>query len=167
MSDLGSFQGKPVVASKVIVKKAGDGLTKPLAAEPRAFMSGERVPMLLWGTWGSIGFDPTKEGHGFVQVHDFDTEEAAVLDHVDAAMLDGLLASQREKVAEWEREQARLKAEKHGVVELDLDGQGDPVSDLVDGDGDPDLPRGTWQEDAAVTAPTPIGGRRGRGKASG
>lgn len=171
MSDLGFFQGKPVVASKVIVKKAGDGLTKPLAAEPRAFMSGERVPMLLWGTWGSIGFDPTKEGHGFVQVHDFDTEEAAVLDHVDPAMLDGLLASQREKVADYEREQARLKAEAKGISELPLDDAvaaikslGDKPDPWDDGDGEGDLPVGDWQADAAVAAPTPIGGRKGRGK---
>lgn len=160
MSDLGEFEGRPVVASKVIVKKAGDRLSTPLAAEPRKWKSGERLPMLLWGTIGAIDHDPTKEGFGYIRVHDFNTEEAAILDHVDAATLDALMATQREKVADYEREQARLKLEAKGITELPLDDVDGSEAD-PEGVGDmPDLPRGDWQADAAVTPPTPIGRRR-------
>lgn len=161
MSDLGEFEGRPVVASKVVVKKAGDGLSKPLAAEPRTWKSGERLPMLLWGTIGAIDFDPTKEGIGYVRVHDFDTEEAAVLDHVDPALLDQLMASQREKVADYEREQTKAKLAAEGAHELPLDGDG--ATEGVEGD----LPVGDWQGDAAATPPTSISGRKRRGAAEG
>lgn len=157
MSDLGEFQGKPVVASKVIVKKAGDGLTKPLAAEPRAFRSGDRVPMLLWGTWGSIGFDPTKEGHGFVQVHDFDTEEAAVLDHVDLSLLEDLMSAQREAVLVWEREQLRVKNEEKGIIEFPG----------MDGDRPDDMSDADWEESARSQAPASLGAKRAKKEQSG
>jgi hypothetical protein len=158
MGDLGEFQGKPIVASKVVVKKAGDGLTKPLAAEPRAFMSGDRVPMLLWGTWGSIGFDPTKEGHGFVQVHDFDTEEAAVLDHVDPAMLEDLLTSQREKVRRWEIDQMRAKNEEKGIIEFPgIDG------DVIDvGETGGEMSEAEWMDEARSSAVSPIGSKQAK-----
>jgi hypothetical protein len=158
MGDLGEFQGKPIVASKVVVKKAGDGLTKPLAAEPRAFMSGDRVPMLLWGTWGSIGFDPTKEGHGFVQVHDFDTEEAAVLDHVDPAMLEDLLTSQREKVRRWEIDQMRAKNEEKGIIEIPgIDGE---VIDVGETGGE--MSEADWMDEARSSAVSPIGSKQAK-----
>lgn len=137
MGDLGKFEGTPVVASKVIVRNAGDGLTKPLAAEPRKFKQGERAPMLLWGHWGGIDHEPVKEGVGVIRVQDFVTEESAVLDHVDARMLDELMASQREAVRLWELEQKRLKDESEGAKAFDGLDKGGPV------DGGP-----SWSERA-------------------
>lgn len=152
MSDLGSFEGKPVIASKVIVRKAGDGLTKPLAAEPRAFHSGMRVPMLLWGTIGGIDHEPATEGVGVIRVHDFITEEAAVLDHVELGMLDDLLAAQREKVRLWDLEQKRLKDEAKGIHELPLG-----ADDEDDGESDEDA---DWESEARAQAPASLGSKR-------
>lgn len=162
MGDLGEFQGKPIVASKVVVKKAGDGLTKPLAAEPRSFMSGERVPMLLWGTWGSIGFDPTKEGHGFVQVHDFDTEEAAVLDHIDPLVLEEMLMDQRRKVSDWEHEQRRVAEEAKGIVPVPFPPHGEVVEvEEVSASGD-GMSEAEWMGEARSAAVSPIGSKQAK-----
>lgn len=145
-SELGVFEGKRVVASKVIVKRAGDGLAKPLAADPRAWESGMRAPILLWGTFGKIEHDPVKEGEGFVRIHDFDTEEAIVLDQVDIGMLEELMSEQRRAVFSWESEQARLKAEAKGVVQL-------PGTEVTDSD---------WEASAKAQRPSSIGEKRAK-----
>lgn len=158
--ELGTYEDSNEIASKIQVMKAGDGLSTPLAAEPRGWHRGERLPILLWTTVDKIRYDPATEGTGVVRVHIVNTEEAAVLDHIAPEALDAMLATQREKVADYEREQARLKLEAKGITELPLDDVDGSEAD-PEGAGDvPDLPRGDWQADAAVTPPTPIGRRR-------
>lgn len=157
--ELGVHQGKPVLAASVKITRAGDGLSKPLAAMPRGFDSGTRMPVMLWVEVGDDTFKPVKADAdgpviGFTVKYNFIAEEAIVLDHVDHSTLDAMFATQREAVADWEREQARLKKEAEGVHELELD--------KPEGDG-AGMTEAEWMDEAAATAPTPIGSRRKRG----
>lgn len=151
--ELGNYEGSNEIASKIQVMKAGDGLSTPLAAEPRGWHRGERLPILLWTTVTKIRYDPATEGSGVIRVHIVDTEEASVLDHVDQSLLDDLMASQRERVAEYEAQVAAEKEAAKGIQKLDAD---------PDPDGKP-MTEAEWMSEAGATPPPPIGSRRKRG----
>lgn len=152
--ELASFEGRNEVASTIKIMRAGDGLSTPLAAEPRGWAQGDRLPVLLWTTVGKITHEPATEGKGVVRLHILNTDEAAVLDHVDEALLDDLLASQRERVAEYEATIAAEKEAAKGIQKLavDPDPDGQPMTDAE------------WMGEAAMTPPTPIGKRRKKAK---
>lgn len=171
---LGVFEGKVEVASELKITKTGDGLSKPLAAEPRAWESGTRVPVLLWVEIGKITHDPTEKGSGFVRVHDAPVIEAAVLDRVDQLVIDNLMEDQREAVRLWELEQQRLKDEAKGQKSLEGLEVGGPVDggpDVIDvgeveGDGSgealPPLSDADWEQSARAQGVSPIGSKQAR-----
>lgn len=169
--ELGEFEGKREVASELKITKTGDGLSKPLAAEPRAWTSGTKLPVLLWVEIGKIIHDPVDKGDGWVRVHDAPVVEGAVLDRVDVGVLDELMATQREAVKVWEEEQLRAKEEAKGITRVpfpeagDLDGAIDV--DEVEPEGLPPLPERPegmseeeWEASARVSSVSPIGSKR-------
>lgn len=161
--ELGRFEGKTEVGSELKITNTGDGLSKPLAAEPRAWSSGTRLPVLLWVTVDSITHRPAKEGPGFVRVHVSPAEEGYVLDRVDGRILDDLVVAQREAVRLWELEQQRAKDEAKGALALDGLEKGGPVDGGPESNGRPEgMSDAEWEAGARAVAPTPIGSKQAR-----
>lgn len=144
---LGSFEGKQEVSARVQIAGVNDSLTTPLSALPRAWKSGERLPILVWVKVETLRHDPAKEGSGCVRVHLTEAYEAAVLDHIDEALLNDLLSTQREAVAAYEADQERLRDEAKGIHKLPLD-----QAERPDGMSDQE-----WEESAAALATTAQG----------
>lgn len=153
---LGEFEGRPVLAATVKITKAGDGLSAPLAAEPRAFHSGDRIPVLLWCVVDDINHVPMKETKGWTRVHEFVADEAVILDHVAQADLDALFEDQREKVRLWDVEQSRLKDEARGILRLDVD----PEQDEDEAEAAPEIDDESWEASAREGVVSPIGSKR-------
>jgi hypothetical protein len=124
---LGVFEGKVEVASELKITGTGDGLTKPLAAEPRGWQSGTRLPVLLFVDIGPLTHRPTEHGSTFVRVHQGPAVEGFVLDRIDDKHLADLVADQREAVRLWELEQQRLKDEAKGAIAFEGTEKGGPV----------------------------------------
>jgi hypothetical protein len=169
--ELGKFEGKTEVASELQITKTGDGLSKPLSAEPRGWKAGTRIPVLLWVEVDKIRHDRVEKGDGHVRVHIAPTIEAAVLDRVDQKVLDDLMAEQREAVRLWELEQKRLSDEAKGALALDGLEKGGPVDGgaavgehdaeaEVEYDGRPEgISDADWEASARGASVSPIGSK--------
>lgn len=178
--ELTVFEGKVEVGSELKITNTGDGLSAPLAAEPRAWSSGTKLPVLLFVDVKDITHRPAKEGVGWIRVHQAPADEGFVLDHVDPKLLADLVAAQREAVRIWELEQKRLKEEAKGQPSLAgleqggpvdggpswsekaLAGDGEPidVKEVVD-DGRPEgMSEAEWEASARSSSVSPIGAKR-------
>lgn len=187
---LGKFEGKTEVASELQITKTGDGLSKPLSAEPRGWKAGTRIPVLLWVEVDKIRHDRIEKGDGHVRVHIAPTIEAAVLDRVEQSVLDDLMEDQREAVRLWELEQQRAKDEEKGALALDglevggpvdggpswseralaskeqaIEANGHEVGEANgDGSGEvgPEISDADWEGEARASSVSPIGSKQAR-----
>jgi hypothetical protein len=161
MKELSIFEGKTEVTARMQIAGVNDRLKTPLSALPRAWESGERIPVLLWVDVDKIRHDPLEESPGWARVHLTNADEAIVLDHVQAGLLDELAATQREAVAVWEAEQKRLKDEAKGIVAFP-----GIAHDGSAADEPPERPEGMsdedWEASARAQAPATLGARRAR-----
>lgn len=113
-SGLAKFEGQDVLASRIKVAKAGDGLSKALEVEPTEFHHGDRVFVVLETVVGNVEFPPLKDVDGLARLHRLDTTLATIVDgQLVAEMLD------KQRVANAEHD-------------------GEPQMDLSGGDGDGD-----------------------------
>lgn len=113
-SGLAKFEGQDVLASRIKVGKAGDGLSKALEVEPTEFHHGDRVFVVLETVVGNVEFPPLKDVDGLARLHRLDTTLATIVDgQLVAEMLD------KQRVANAEHD-------------------GEPQMDLSGGDGDGD-----------------------------
>lgn len=165
-NELGTHHGKPVMGASVKITKAGDGLTKPLAAEPRTFEPGSLLPVLVWCKVDGENYTAIEvDGGGVIGyglTFNFKAQEAVVLDHIAEEDLDAMFAEQREKVRAWEREQMRIKNEAKGIIEFELtDGEG-PDGERPNGMSDAD-----WEASAREQAPATLASKRARKAADG
>ena len=55
------FEGKPVIATTIIVKKAGDGLSAAVSVDPVELHHGQKVYVVLETEVGRVQFDPSKD----------------------------------------------------------------------------------------------------------
>lgn len=170
---LSVYEGKVEVGSELKITKTGDGLSKPLSAEPRAWESGTRLPVLLWVDVKDLTHRPAKEGVGWIRVHVAPAVEGYVLDRVEGKLLDDLVESQREAVRLWELEQQRIRDEAKGELALDglhkggpVDG-GEPIETReVSGDGTgealPEISDSDWEAGARAQGVSTIGSKQAR-----
>lgn len=74
---LGSFEGKPVTRSEVIIRRAGVPMRDALAIDPKRWESGEHAFFLIEAVNGSVRFDPvdkadSEASEAYARVHIFD-----------------------------------------------------------------------------------------------
>lgn len=109
---LGKFGGREVVAAKVKVTNAGDGLSKAVAVDPVGLDIGDKVYVVLECDVADVGFSPAKDdGRKLVRTHALKTLNATI---VDEDLVRAHLDDQAERI-----EKAA------GVHRLPLDGDGD------------------------------------------
>lgn len=82
--DLGTFDGFTVDMVRMKVTKAGDGLSKSLAAngENGVHRKGERVAIVLEGVIGTVSFPPDKEHDDrVIRLEELVTETITIVEH--------------------------------------------------------------------------------------
>ncbi len=80
--DLGSFEGKPVVGARIIVRNTGDGLSNAQAVDPVVLRQGDRVVVAFECDIAEIRHDPFVKDEldgDQVRVHIAHAESAVIL----------------------------------------------------------------------------------------
>lgn len=142
VSQLGSFDGMPIVRTSIAITNAGDGLSQAMRTEPRLLHQGDTVYVVLEAKVQEVHHVPVdKDDPGGVQVRKHKLK-AGTATLVDAELVKAHIADQAER--------NRLAVEAaRGVQRIPWDGPGEPPAD--DGIGE-------------VKEPAPIAGRARRGK---
>lgn len=96
---LHKIEGNEVIASKVAIKNAGDGLSKALAVEPVELPMFEEVFIVLRCAVGALHFAPVKDTRSLIRTQDLIAGTATL---VDKSLVIDLLQAQQEKIDEAE-----------------------------------------------------------------
>ena len=106
MSELGDFEGIPVLKTSISITKAGDGLSKALGVDPAIYRIGDRLRVLLDCVVESVEFDPIPDVDGRTRKHVLAAGAATIVDQTfgqveleaQAARIEqARVAAQREK----------------------------------------------------------------------
>lgn len=109
---LSPFEGRDVLATRVAITRAGDGLSKAMEVDPDELVLGDVVTVVLECTVDRVRFEPIKDVDALVRVHTLRAGTATIVG--------------RELVADaLDAQQRRLEA-ANGVERLSLDGEGEP-----------------------------------------
>lgn len=100
------FEGRDVIATKIAITNAGDGLSKALAIDPEELLIGDTVFVVLECTVGNISFTQVKDTDSLVRVQKLKAGPATIVD--------------RDLVAAQLAEQATRIEEAAGVHRLDF-----------------------------------------------
>lgn len=120
---LHSFEGRDVIATKVAITRAGDGLSEAMSIDPEELALGSTVYVVLECETTRVGYEPVKDTGTLIRKH---TLKAGTATLVEADLVSDLLEAQRAKI-----EQAK------GIERLDF---GDPADDAevaLGDDGEP------------------------------
>lgn len=123
------FEGENVLKTSLVLKNAGDGLSKPLAVAPRAIARGEEIFLVLRTTCTQVSHKKLTEK----EVKEIRLPDGNPLD----AEIDGLLRKHDltvdivtivdgQLVAEMIDKQRALNADFDGVPTLDFEEERDP-----------------------------------------
>lgn len=116
-TDLGTFEGKEVIGTPMVVRKAGDGLSKAMDVAPEVLHHGERVFVVLQCNVSRVTFVPNKDNADmFDRVQVLDAELATF---VDEKVVAKALASMRAKQEAAKQIKGQMK------IEGTTDGDGD------------------------------------------
>lgn len=113
-TDLGKFEGAPVVMTTVAVTKAGDGLSDALGIDPMVIKRGWRGRVVMDVVADSVTFTPVDKNQrdnpkaALARKVTLAAETVSVLQVGESAHVDQVLADQRERVAAA-REAERLE----------------------------------------------------------
>lgn len=107
-SGLHSFEGREVIATRVAVTNAGDGLSEAMTIDPEELALGSTVYVVLECETTRIGYEPVKDTGTLLRKH---TLRAGTATLVDGALVSEVLDQQRVRI-----EQAK------GVERLDFEG---------------------------------------------
>lgn len=146
MSDLTEFEGADVTGSRIVITKAGDGLSDALKVEPVELHKGEIVHFILRGRVRKIGFPPAHVEKGepsvdCVREHVIDTLDIVL---VDEAQVGRALDENRERVKRaLESVGGQLKVDDPEAHKFEADEDDDPTECIECGAG-PDAP---WHSD--------------------
>lgn len=94
-TDLGEFEGSPVLGTAIEIPNAGGGLRDALGIEPRVFHKGQRVMVLLECEMVKPSFPPVKDSQGVTRVHTLKAIGATI---VDGDVFTEALSAQAEKI---------------------------------------------------------------------
>jgi hypothetical protein len=117
LGNLGTFEGREIVGIKIAIMKAGDGLSKAMAVEPKILHQGDEGYLVLAYRTTKIRFDPLKDDDDAAER--IQILEANGATFVDADLVGDVVTKMRERVEEYEEEQKeakrRAKEEARGV----------------------------------------------------
>lgn len=114
MARLGKFEGKDVRGSAVVIKRAGDGLSKELRINPEVIPDGATVYFVLKGEVDHVSFPKVdKASKDKIRRHTVNTIEVT---RVEAEDVEPFLEAARRRIAEAE-EAERLAEEKAAGVQ--------------------------------------------------
>jgi hypothetical protein len=122
-SALGKFEGRDVAAIKIIITKAGDGLSKAMAVEPKVLHQGDQGYLVLSYTTSKIRFDPSKgeeESTDRVQIL-----EATGATFADRDLVGEIIDQMAARVAEHEEKERIAKEQSRGVFTFDATAEDD------------------------------------------
>ena len=94
---LHKFEGREVIATRIAVANAGDGLSAALAIEPQELTHGERVTVVLDTTVDRIHFEKVKDTDKLVRVQRLRAGTATIIDRTIVA---DILDAQAKKIEE-------------------------------------------------------------------
>lgn len=117
---LHKFEGNEVIASKVAIKNAGDGLSKALAVEPVELPMFDEVFIVIRCAVGQVHFKPVTDTKSLVRTQDLIAGTATL---IDKSLVIDLLQAQQDKIDEMEGKTKLDFAE--GAGEGDGDGEGE------------------------------------------
>lgn len=110
---MSNFEGSEVIGARMVIAKAGEGLSNALDMKPVELHTGEEVYVLVKTEVTDVTFKPSKEApETRVRVHRLLTSEAMI---VDAEVGEQLMAAQEAELANW-REAQRIEEEKAAGV---------------------------------------------------
>lgn len=141
---LGKFEGKPVIATDVVLRGTGDGLSSAMRVDPMVHKHGERVVIAIEAIVQQVRHDPDDKSEpdgDQVRVHIMKAETATILETDAAGDVQVALDAQRERIQ-------RAKDAEEGVMRLPTDEElhaahdaGDHAGGLVEGCADCDHER--------------------------
>jgi len=145
---LDAFEGHQVVAAKLRVTRAGDGLSEALKLEPRALLVGEEVFFVLRGQVTQVNHRSASKDKGdlLVRVHTVEAQEIAM---VGQAEVDELLAAERDRVKQ-------LRDEEAGREPLPLAGDSQSSQLPADAETLGEAPSGGWEPPAPPPGGPPL-----------
>lgn len=129
---LGDFEGRPIEGIKVIVTKAGDGLSDAMAVGPKVLHQGDEGVLVLRFKTTKIRFDPRKPGKeeeaDDCGVYRVQILEAGSATFIDEDLVGDALEEQEKRLAVYRDEQRRLADEKKGIFRLPTGESGDDAA---------------------------------------
>lgn len=136
MTNLAKFEGKNVIATDVVLRGTGDGLSSAMRVDPMVHKHGERVVIAIEAVVQQVRHDPddkTEPDGDQVRVHIMRAETATILETDAAGDVQAALDAQRDRIQ-------RAKDEEAGVLRLPTDDEllaahtaGEHSAGLVDG----------------------------------
>lgn len=93
---LGKFEGKDVLAARLAIRGAGDGLSDALDIVPVAYHHGDTLFVLLEVTVDKVRFDSLKDVDAAARVHDCKTVVGTI---VDPEVAEHMLEEQKRAIA--------------------------------------------------------------------
>jgi hypothetical protein len=116
------FEGQDVIASRIQITKAGDGLSEALKVDPGAFPLGAEVYVVLKCHVGKVNHVEVKDTPALQRVHTFEAQAATI---VDKELVGGLVDAQVELIRKRREEEAGIQAipfdnppDQHPAVKL-------------------------------------------------
>lgn len=116
MTDLGEFEGSPVLGSAIAVRKAGDGLSEALKLDPIVLHQREKVYVVLECEVGPIKFVPVKDTDGVRRVQDLIAGTATIM---DAPVVKEAIEAQADRIQHAKDQAAGKATFDDGLLVLD------------------------------------------------
>jgi len=117
-SELGEFEGRPVGAIKIIVTKAGDGLSKAMDVEPTLLHQGDVGYLVLSYVTNKIRFDPTSKDPDDENVNRIQILEATGATFVDRDLIGDVVEVMQGRIADHAEELKIEREEAKGITRL-------------------------------------------------
>jgi hypothetical protein len=76
---LGKFERKPILATRLVVRRTGDGLSNAMEIEPAVYHHDEVVGVYIEGRISDIGHPNIKDTNGVARVHILLADSALVI----------------------------------------------------------------------------------------
>jgi uncharacterized small protein (DUF1192 family) len=120
---LGSFEGKVIEGVKIIVTRAGDGLSDAMPVAPHILHQDDEGYLVIKFKTTKIRFDPVKPGKDEypyeLGVDRVQILEATAATFVDDDLVAGVVAEMQERISVYQAEQKRKKDEAKGIFTFD------------------------------------------------
>lgn len=112
---LGDFEGRTVEAIKIIVTRAGDGLSEAMPIAPMILHHEQEGYIVLKFRTTKIRFDPRKDDTGVDRVQILEASAAAF---IDEDLVGATLSEMQERIRAYQAAQKKQRDEAKGIFTL-------------------------------------------------